>query len=86
MLVQLCIAHLIRDIKLLTHLPDEQTQTYGKKLLSAVKHMFKYIHDAEQMSPADFQAAMEKAKTQIQRIATLEVPSRIKEDSKEELN
>ena len=85
-LVQFCIAHLIRDIKFLTLLPDEQTQTYGKKLLSAVKRMFKYIHDAEQMSQADFQAAMEKAKTQIQRIATHEVPSRINEDGKEELN
>ncbi len=28
--VQFCIAHLIHDIKFLTHLPDEQSQVYGK--------------------------------------------------------
>ena len=85
-LVQFCIAHLIRDIKFLTKLPDEQTQTYGKKLLHAVKHMFKCIHDVEKMSPADFQTAMEKARTRIQLIAIDEAPSRINENGKEELN
>ena len=85
-LVQFCIAHLNRDIKFLTKLPDEQTQAYGKKLLRAVKHMFKCIHDAEQMSEADFQAAMEQAKAQIIRIATEEAPSSINEDGKEQLN
>ena len=85
-LVQFCIAHLIRDIKFLTNLPDEQTQVYGKKLLSEVKHMFKHIHEAEEMSPADFQSAMEKAKARILNIAIHEVPSRINENGKEELN
>ena len=85
-LVQFCIAHLIRDIKFLTNLPDEQTQAYGKKLLCAVKHMFKCIHDVEEMSPADFQSAMKKARTRIQLIATDEAPSRINENGKEELN
>jgi hypothetical protein len=72
--------------KFLTQLPDEQTQTYGKKMLSAVKGMFKHIHDAEQMSQTDFQSAMEKAKAQILRIAINEVPSRINDNGKEELN
>jgi len=85
-LVQFCIAHLIRDIKFLTNLPDEQTRVYGEKLLSAVRHMFKCIHDADQMSPADFQSAMEKAQKRIRRIAINEAPSRINEDGKEELN
>ncbi len=85
-LVQFCIAHLIRDIKFLTNLPDEQTRAYGKKLLLAVKQMFKCIHDAEQMSPADFQSAMTKARTRIQLIAINEAPSRINDNGKEELN
>jgi hypothetical protein len=84
--VQFCIAHLIRDIKFLIKLPDAQTQAYGKKLLLAVKRMFKHIHDAEQMSTRDFQSAMEKAKANIQRMATHEAPSRINDDGKEELN
>ena len=58
----------------------------AKKLLRAVKRMFKCIHDAENMSLAEFQSAMEKAKTRIQCIAINEAPSRINEDGKEELN
>jgi transposase len=85
-LVQFCIAHLIRDIKFLTQLPDEPTQAYGKKLLRAVKRLFKHIHDAEHLSQTDFQAAMEKAKARILRIAINEVPSRLDENGKEQLN
>ncbi len=84
--VQFCIAHLIRDIKFLTKLPDEQTQLFGEKLLSAVKRMFKHIHDADNMSQADFESAMEKAKADILRIAIDEAPSRIDENGKEQLN
>ncbi len=85
-LVQFCIAHLIRDVKFLTKLPDEQTSAYGNKLLGAIKRMFKIIHDAEQMSQTDFQSEMEKARTRIQLIAINEAPSRINENGKEELN
>ena len=42
--LQFCIAHLIRDVKFLTGLPDDQTKAYGKKLLAAIKNMFKIIH------------------------------------------
>ena len=48
--------------------------------------MFKCINDAEEMSPADFQSAMEKARTRIQLIAIDEAPSRINENGKEALN
>jgi transposase len=85
-LVQCCIAHLIRDIKFLTQLPDEPTQAYGKKRLRAVKRLFKPIHDAEHMSQPDFQAAMEKAKARILRLAINEAPSRLNENGKEQLN
>ena len=85
-LVQFCIAPLIRDITFLTKLPDEQTKAYGKKRLRAIKCMFKHIHDAEQLSPTDVQSVMEKAKARILRIAINDVPSRINEKGKEELN
>jgi transposase len=84
--VQFCIAHLIRDIKFLTQLPDEPTQAYGKKLLRAVKRLFKPIHDAEHLSQTDFQSAMETAKARILRLAINEAPSRLSENGKEELN
>ena len=82
--VQFCIAHLIRDVKFLIKLPDEQIQTYGKKLLAAIKRLFQAIHQHEQMSPSDLRAALEKAKRRILRIAIDDAPSRIGEDGKEQ--
>ena len=55
--VQFCLAHLIRDIKYLSGLPDEETRAYGKKLLSAVKEMFKIIHQRDDMPPDAFERA-----------------------------
>ena len=84
--VQFCIAHLIRDIKYLTGLPDESTRAYGNALLQAVKAMFKVIHQREAMPEADFQAALEEAKAHILAIAINEAPSHINKDGKEEKN
>ena len=42
--VQFCLAHLIRDIKFLTGLPDAETKAYGHTLLAAVKDLFRVIH------------------------------------------
>jgi transposase len=84
--VQFCIAHLIRDVKFLTTLPDQQTRAYGNKLLAAIKRMFKVIHQHQQVSPADLRAALEKAKKRILRIAITDAPSSLGEDGKEEKN
>jgi transposase len=82
--VQFCIAHLIRDIKFLTTLPDKPTRAYGEKLLHAVKGMFKIIHQRETLSPGDFQAALKQAKAQITHIAINEAPSEVNEKGKEQ--
>ena len=84
--VQFCIAHLIRDVKFLVKLPDQQTQAYGNKLLAAIKRMFKVIHQQQQMAPADLRTALEQAKRRILRIAIADVPSSLGEDGKEEKN
>ena len=82
--VQFCIAHLIRDIKFLTSLLDPQTKAYGHKLLSAVKDMFKVIHQRETMTETDFQNALEKARQRILRIGTQQAPSRLDRNGKEQ--
>jgi len=82
--VQFCIAHLIRDIKFLTSLPDKPTRAYGEKLLHAVKGMFKVIHQRETLAPEDFQAALEQSKARIIHIAINEAPSQLDEDGKEQ--
>ncbi len=81
--VQFCIAHLIRNIKFLTSLPDAPTRAYGEKLLHAVKGMFKIIHQRETLAPADFQAALEQAKAQIIHIAINDAPSQLNDKGKE---
>ena len=75
--VQFCIAHLIRDIKYLTGLPDAGTKAYGKKLLAAVKAMFRVIHDRERFGDNAFGQALEQARLAIMKAALEDVPSRL---------
>jgi transposase len=82
--VQFCIAHLIRDIKYLTTLPDEPTRAYGEKLLDALKAMFKVIHQHETLPAEDFRATLEQAKTEIIRIGIEQAPSQLDENGKEQ--
>ena len=82
--LQFCIAHLIRDVKYLTGLPDAQTKVYGKKLLAAIKDMFKIIHDRENLEPDDFDRAMGYAREKIMDAALKDVPSRLDKNGKEQ--
>jgi transposase len=81
--VQFCIAHLIRDIKFLTGLPDAETRAYGQRLLAAVKAMFKVIHRRDQTAPPAFQRALEAARDRILEVALADVPSRLDANGKE---
>jgi len=81
--VQFCIAHLIRDIKYLTGLRDAETKAYGKKLLAAVKEMFKIIHDRENLAPDAFDHSMERARETIMEAALNNVPSCLDKNGKE---
>jgi transposase len=82
--IQFCIAHLIRDIRFLTTLPDEESKAYGEKLLNEFRNMFKIIHERDDMIPADFTNALEKAKERIVTAALQDVPSQLNKDGKEE--
>ena len=82
--LQFCLAHLIRDIKFLTSLPDQATKDYGKRLLDHVKGLFSIIHQHESMSPQLLMEALTIAKDAIIRAATEDVPSSINADGKEE--
>ena len=81
--VQFCIAHLIRDMKYLAGLRDPGMKAYGKKLLAAVKAMFKTIHDRENTTPDAFRQAMESAREAIMEAALNDVPSRLDKNGKE---
>jgi len=81
--VQFCLAHLIRDIRFLTGLPDAQTRAYGKRLLEEVRNLFQIIHERETMTPEGFSDALEKAKQTITTAALENVPSKLDKDGKE---
>ena len=61
-LVQFCLAHLIRDVKYLTTVPDKVTQNYGNRVLDNLRALFKVIHRRERMKAATFQQALERAR------------------------
>lgn len=82
--MQFCIAHLIRDIRFLTTLPDEQTKAYGERLLDEIRNMFKVIHERDNMVQEDFTNALEKAKERIITAALQNVPGQLNKDGKEE--
>jgi transposase len=75
-LVQFCMAHLIRDVRYLTTLPDRATRNYGHRVLAALKALFKIYHRRGKMAPARFLARMEQAKERVTHKA-LGAPARI---------
>jgi transposase len=74
-LVQFCLAHLIRDIKFLTTLPDARDRAYGERLRDGVRELFRIIHQREAVSPAVFQRRLEQARQRIVTAATEAVPA-----------
>ncbi|MBV8384328.1 MAG: transposase, partial [Planctomycetaceae bacterium] len=60
-LLQFCLAHLIRDVKFLTTLPDARDRAYGERLREALRRSFAVIHRREQLSAAVFQGQLEAA-------------------------
>jgi transposase len=73
-LVQFCMAHLIRDVKFLLTLPGREVQAYGQRLRDALRELFGVIHRREKMTPAGFQRALETAREQVMKAATTRVP------------
>jgi len=68
--LQFCLAHLIREVKFLIGLPHERTRVYGERLLDALRQLFRVIHRRETMTPAGFQRALDKARTEVMNAAT----------------
>jgi transposase len=60
--VQFCLAHLIRDVKFLTTLPDARDRAYGERLRGALKELFEVIHRRENMSAAAFARELQAAR------------------------
>ena len=60
--MQFCWAHLIRDVKFLTTLPDKVTSQYGTKLLDRIKQLFRTWHRRSEMTAGRWERAAEQAR------------------------
>ena len=73
-LLQFCLAHLIRDVKYLTTLPDPRDRAYGERLREALRSLFAVIHRRENLSAEVFQRELEAGRAEVLRCGTQEVP------------
>src|SRR6516164_6574526 len=73
--VQFCLAHLIRDVKFLTTLPGKQDSRYGERLREALRKLFRIIHRREQIPAGEFRRQLEVARDAVLAAGTTEVPS-----------
>ena len=63
--LQLCWAHLIRDVKYLTTLPDRATRGYGQRLLGTIKALFRTWHRRQQTPEERWQRAAARARRKL---------------------
>jgi transposase len=73
--IQFCLAHLIRDVKYLTTLPDAATKAYGERLRRALKALFEVIHRREGMAAVDFDRQLKAARDAVLKAGTTGVPT-----------
>jgi len=73
-LLQFCLAHLIRDVKYLTTLPDPRDRAYGEGLREALRSLFGVIHRREELSATAFQSQLEAARVEVMRRSKQDVP------------
>jgi transposase len=57
--LQFCLAHLIRDVKFLTTLPDARDRAYGERLIGGLRRLFGVIHRREEFLAVEFQRRLE---------------------------
>lgn len=75
--VQFCLAHLIRDVKFLTTLPDRATRRYGERVLTGLRRLFDVIHRRETMTETGFNRTLDQARRDLIAVAT-QAPKRRK--------
>lgn len=72
--VQFCLAHLIRDIKFLTTLPGAAAQAYGERLRTLLRELFQIIHARPNYSERDYRGALQAKREAIVAAGTSTVP------------
>jgi transposase len=73
-MVQFCLAHLIRDVKFLVDHPHSRNRAYGRRVLEAIKALFRVIHRREEMTETSFARRLRSVGEALQQQATYRVP------------
>jgi len=71
-LQQFCLAHLIRDVKFLTTLPDKNDKAFGEALLRLFKSLFRCWHNRDKIPKDQFDRRMLRIKKQVLALAEQE--------------
>jgi transposase len=66
--LQFCLAHLIRDVKFLTTLPDPRDRRYGEDLRAALKGLFEVFHQRDRLAEGVFQVRLQAARDEVLRV------------------
>lgn len=72
--VQFCLAHLIRDVKFLTTLPGNADVAYGERLREALRALFGVIHRRGQMTEGHFRWRLQAARDEVLKVGASDVP------------
>jgi len=73
--MQFCLAHLIRDVKYLTTLPDARARAYGERLREALRNLFGIIHRRAELADWAFEVRLREARDAVLRQALSAVPA-----------
>jgi len=74
-LVQFCLAHLIRDVKFLAEHPDPRNRAYGQQLVDLFRKLFGIIHRRDQYKTEEsFRRALEDVEARVLWYATIDPP------------
>jgi len=74
-LVQFCLAHLLRDVRFLVEHPNPKNQAYGKRVLARLRALFAVIHERDLYSEAGFQTALQNTGDELWAEAIWRVPN-----------
>jgi Transposase IS66 family. len=74
-IVQFCLAHLIRDVKYLLTLPDARDQAYGARLREALRNLFAIIHRRDTLPDWAFDVRLGEARREVMRQALQTAPA-----------
>lgn len=74
-LVQFCLAHLIRDVKFLVEHPHPKNRAYGKRMLKHLRDLFAVFHRREKMSRSRFLIELDDQGLVVESEAMFRVPN-----------